>query len=788
MLALNRKLYRDLWKIKGQALAISMVIGVGVLMFIMYLSAFDSLQITRSEYYERQRFGHVFASLKRAPLALRNQIAAIPGVSQAEPRVVVDVQMQVAGVSEPATARLVSVPMDRRPSVNDIALVKGRFIEAGRANEVIASENFVEANELEIGDSVRVVLNGRLRDLEIVGVGLSPEYIYTIRPGELIPDDRRFGVFWMERRALAAAFDMEGGFNDVSLLLMPQTRPEEVIATLDALLEPYGGWGAIPRALQLSHWSVENELQGIQVAGFAIPAVFLAVAVFLLHVVLHRIVAVQREQVATLKALGYPNRTIAAHYTWWGLAISVAGTILGTVLGAALGRSLMAIYNQYYRFPSLEYHLDARVVAGAVLIGVAAAILGANSAVRQAVRLQPAEAMRPLPPAKYRPSLAERLGLQALLSQAARIILRNIERQPGRSMITVGGIACSLGILILGIFMIDSIDLMLDVQFAKAQRHDVQLTFAEPVSPGGIHELQRMPGVILAEPVRSVPARLRSAHRERQLAITGLPAASHLYRVIDVRTMESVHLPENGLVLTSGLAEILDVQAGDTVSVEVLVGNRPVRQVAVRGVVQQFMGLAAYMEINALRRLLREGPTLSAGYLTVDTAQLAALLRKVKLTPAVAGTGLKAAVLESFNETFGQNLGTMIFFNVLFASIIAFGVVYNAARVSLAERSRELASLRVMGFTRREISAILLGELGVLALLALPLGLLAGYGLSSLVVKALQTELYALPFTANPQTYAWCALTILGATAISGLIVRRKLDHLDLLEVLKAKE
>ena len=724
----------------------------------------------------------------RSDLALRNQIAAIPGVSQAEARVVVDVQMQVAGVSEPATARLVSVPMDRRPSVNDIALVKGRFIEAGRANEVIASENFVEANELDIGDSVRVVLNGRLRDLEIVGVGLSPEYIYTIRPGELIPDDRRFGVFWMERRALAAAFDMEGGFNDVSLLLMPQTRPEEVIATLDALLEPYGGWGAIPRALQLSHWSVENELQGIQVAGFAIPAVFLAVAVFLLHVVLHRIVAVQREQVATLKALGYPNRTIAAHYTWWGLAISVAGTILGTVLGAALGRSLMAIYNQYYRFPSLEYHLDARVVAGAVLIGVAAAILGANSAVRQAVRLQPAEAMRPLPPAKYRPSLAERLGLQALLSQAARIILRNIERQPGRSMITVGGIACSLGILILGIFMIDSIDLMLDVQFAKAQRHDVQLTFAEPVSPGGIHELQRMPGVILAEPVRSVPARLRSAHRERQLAITGLPAASHLYRVIDVRTMESVHLPENGLVLTSGLAEILDVQAGDTVSVEVLVGNRPVRQVAVRGVVQQFMGLAAYMEINALRRLLREGPTLSAGYLTVDTAQLAALLRKVKLTPAVAGTGLKAAVLESFNETFGQNLGTMIFFNVLFASIIAFGVVYNAARVSLAERSRELASLRVMGFTRREISAILLGELGVLALLALPLGLLAGYGLSSLVVKALQTELYALPFTANPQTYAWCALTILGATAISGLIVRRKLDHLDLLEVLKAKE
>ena len=788
MLALNRKLLRDLWKIKGQGLAISSVIGVGVLMFIMYLSAFDSLQFTRSEYYERQRFGHVFASLKRAPLSLHAQIASIEGVSQAETRVVVDVQMELEGVSEPSTARLISVPKDRRPSVNDIALMKGRYIEPGRSDEVIASENFVEANELEIGDSVRVILNGRRRDLEIVGVGLSPEYIYTIRPGELIPDDRRFGVFWMERQALAAAFDMEGGFNDVSLLLMPGIQPEDVITRLDTLLRPFGGWGGIPRALQLSHWSVENELKGIQVAAFAIPMVFLAVACFLLHVVLHRIVAVQREQIATLKALGYPNRSIATHYTCWALAISVGGTVLGTVVGGAMGQSLMEIYNQFYRFPSLTYRLEPQVVAGAVLIGIIAAILGANSAVRQAVRLQPAEAMRPEPPATYRVSLVERLGLQAVLSQTARIILRNIERQPGRSMISVGGIACALGILILGVFMIDSIDLMIDVQFGLAQRQDVQLTFTEPVSPRGIHEVRRLPGAVLAEPVRSVPARLRAGPRVRQLAVTGLPAQAHLQRVIDVRTMERVPLPPDGLLLTEGLARILNVRAGDRVTVEVLVGSRPVRVIPVRGVVGQFMGLTAYMEIDALRRLVREDATLSGAYLTVDSAQLPGLMERVKRTPAIAGTGLKAAVIESFNETFAQNLGTMILFNVLFASIIAFGVVYNAARVSLAERSRELASLRVMGFTRREISAILLGELGVLALLALPLGMAVGYGLSSVVVKALQTELYALPFTASPQTYAWCALTILGATAVSGLIVRRKLDHLDLLEVLKAKE
>ena len=786
--ALNRKLFRDLWRIKGQGLAIAAVIGVGVLMFIMYLSTFHSLQLTRSTYYERQRFAHVFASLKRAPLSLHDRIASIPGVSQAETRVVVDVTLDIESLEEPATGRLVSIPEQRREILNDIVLSTGRYIDPNRPDEVIISEGFAQANDLLPGDSVRAILNGRRRSLRVVGIGLSPEYIYSIRPGELIPDDSRFGVFWMERRALAAAFDMEGGFNDVALLLMPGTLPEAVIQELDELLRPYGGWGAIPRALQLSHWSVENELKGLQAAGVAVPVVFLIVAGFLLHIVLRRIVAVQREQIATLKALGYPNRLIALHYTYWALAISLFGTLAGTACGAFLARQMLEMYNAFFRFPMLTYQLETDVVAGGIIIGIVAAILGANSAVRQAVRLQPAEAMRPEPPAKYRISLVERLALGRLLSQPARIIMRNIERQPVRTLITVGGIALSIAILIIGTFSLDSLDLMMDVQFRLAQRQDMQLTFVEAVSPAGLHSLERLPGVIGAEPSRSVPVRLRAGKRIRQLSITGIPETAELYRVFDVESMQQVPLPQDGIVVSSSLSKVLQVSPGDEVTVEVLVGSRPVRDLLVRDVVAQYMGLAAYMEINSLRRLLREGPTLSGGFLRIDSAFLPALFRSIKETPAIAGSGLKGASMEAFNDTFAENVGIMIFFNVLFASIIAFGVVYNAARMSLAERSRELASLRVMGFTRAEISAILLGELGVLTVLALPLGMLLGFGLSAWVAKAFETELYVFPHTASPYTYAMCGLAILLASALSGLLVRKKLDHLDLLEVLKSKE
>ena len=788
MQALNRKLLRDLWRIKGQATAISMVIAVGVLMYIMYLSAFDSLQVTRSSYYERQRFADVFASLKRAPLSLGSRIASIPGVSQAETRVVVDVTLDVEGLAEPATGRLVSVPDRQRQILNDVALSAGRYIEAGRPDEVIVSEGFAQAHLLRPGSTVRAILNGRRRDLEVVGIGLSPEYIYTIRPGDLMPDDKRFGVFWMERRALAAAFDMEGGFNDVALTLMPGTEPDAVIDALDDLLRPYGGWGAIPRALQLSHWSVDNELKGLQGAGIVVPMVFLGVAAFLLHVVLRRIVAVQREQIATLKALGYSNRLLATHYVQWALAISLLGTLAGTAGGMLLGRGMLSLYNEFFRFPELEYRLEPEVVVGAVAIGIVAAIFGANSAVRQAVRLQPAEAMRPEPPTKFRVSVAERLGLGRLLSQPARIIVRNVERQPVRSMITIGGIALSLAILIVGLFSLDSLDLMMDVQFRLAHRQDMQLTFVEAVSPGGIHSLERLPGVIAAEPSRSVPVRMVAGSKARQVSISGLSEQSRLHRVIDVESLEQVELPRGGIVLSSGLAKVLDVAPGRTVTVQVLVGRRSVLDLPVTGIVKQYMGQTAYMEIDAVRRLMREGPTLSGGYLAVDSAYFPALFSAIKETPAIAGSGVKGAALQAFEDTFAENIGIMIFFNVLFASIIAFGVVYNAARVSLAERSRELASLRVMGFRRSEISAILLGELGLLTLLALPLGMVLGYGMSGMLVKAFETELYTIPFTSSPRTYALCSLTVVVSAAVSGLIVRRKLDHLDLLEVLKSKE
>jgi putative ABC transport system permease protein len=785
--ALDRKLLRDLWEMKGQAVAIALVVASGVAIFVMYHSNFDSLRRTQSAYYERQRFGEVFASLKRAPDRLEERIREIPGIARVETRVVADVTLDVPDYAEPVRGRLVSIPARGRPALNDLVLSQGRWIEPGRPDEVLVSEGFAIAHGLRPGDRLFALINGRRRALRIVGVALSPEYIYVLPPGELIPDDRRLGILWMERRALGSAFDMEGGFNDVTLSLMPGTEPAAVIGHLDRVLGPYGGLGAIPRQLQVSHWTIDNELKQLQSFGVLVPAIFLGVATFLLNIAMTRALAIQRTQIAALKALGYANRDIGWHYVKWALAIAFLGGLLGMAVGAWLGSGMIAMYNQWFRFPVLHYRLSGNVALMGVLISVGAGALGAAFAVRRAIAIPPAEAMRPEPPAHYRPSLIERPALRHALSHATRMVLRNVERQPVRSLSTATGIAFAVGILFFSFAFLDVMTLLGDIQFSLVSRQDVTVSFREPTSARALFEMGRLPGVLYAEPVRWVSARIVFGPRSRQIVVSGQPSWPELARVVDI-SRRPVAIPPEGLLLSKMLGEILGVKTGDTVTLEVLEGDRPRRDVPVAGLVDDYMGLTAWMEKGALHRLLREGGTLSGTYLMVDEAGLPALYDRLKKTPRVAGVTITRQAQESFEKVMAQNFEIINMFNVGFAVIIAFGVVYNAARISLSERSRELASLRVLGFTIGEISLILLGELALLTVMAMPLGLAIGWALTKWALMSVQNELYRIPMIITPRSAAWAALTVMLASAISGLVVRRKLDRLDLIAVLKTRE
>lgn len=785
--ALDRKMLRDLWQMKGQAVAITAVIGCGVAMFVMALSTLNSLENTRSTYYDRYRFAHVFTHLKRAPESLAARIAEIPGVAHVQARIVHDVTLDVENMPEPAVGRLISIPDRPSMDLNDVYLRRGRYIDPERSGEVIVGELFALAHNLELGEQMTAVINGRKQRLTVVGVGLSPEYVLQIKPGDLLPDEKRFGILWMSHTQLAAAFDMDGAFNDVTLAVMRGAIVDEVIRQLDQLTEPFGGTGSYDREQQNSHRYLSDEIRQLQGMARVAPVIFLSVAAFLLNVVLSRMVKTQREQIAALKAFGYSKWEVGLHYLKLILVVTAVGTIGGTLAGAWLGQNLTLMYTRFYKFPIFQYELNSAIAVGAGLISVMAAVVGVQAAVRAAIALPPAEAMRPEPPASYRPTLMERTGLGVLLSPAGRMIMRNLERRPVKAFLSVVGIAMAVAVLILGSFSEDAIGYLIDFQFRLTQRQDVMLAFSEPVTGGVRREIEKLPGVLQADYFRSVPTRMRARHHHRRVGLMGLEGTSELFRLMD-ENEQQVTVPAEGLMLSSKLAELLEAKPGDEILVEVLEGQRGHYTVPVAALIKELGGLNAYMHSDALHRLLREGRHVSGAFLKVDGTKTNALYQQLKETPRVASVGVKTAALESFENTIAENLGNLRTFNIIFASIIAVGVVYNSARISLAERSRELATLRVIGFSRAEVTTILLGELAILTLLAIPLGMLIGYGLAYVTALGLDTEVYRIPLVVNPSTYAMAAIVVLLASIGSGWSVWRGIGKLDLVAVLKTRE
>ena len=787
MKTLNRMFWRDLWHLRGQVSAAALVVACGVAAFVSMRSTYESLLSAQAEYYAAYRFADVFAQVKRAPESLAARIAEIPGVAEVRTQVAMPVTLDVPGLDEPATGRLISVPDRRRSMINDLFLRRGRYVEAERDDEVIVSEPFAAANRLNLGDRIGAIINGRWKRLRIVGTALSPEYIYEVGGGALFPDNRRFGVMWMGERVLAAAFDMEGAFNDLALTLSAGASQADVIERLDLLLSRYGGLGAYGREDQLSHRFISDEIAQNRVSSTYIPAIFLSVAAFLLHIVLSRLVAMQRTEIGLLKAFGYSDTTVGLHYLKFALVTVFGGVVLGTLAGLYLGASLTELYRDYYRFPRLDHHISVEVLGVTLIVSFAAAVLGALGAARHAAALPPAEAMRAEPPATFRSGSLERIGLTRLLPSSGRMIARSVVRRGWKSALAVLGIACAAGMLVLGGFFYDAIRYLMWVQFEVVQRDQVTVAFNEPRSASARYELQRLPGVLRSEPFRAVPARLRLAHRSRRVELTGLSAHSDLRRLIDIK-LRAVELPPEGLVISAKLAELLGAKPGDFVTVEILEQARPVRPVRLAAVVEELVGISAYMDLTALNRLLGEQGALSGAYLAVDGNQTARLYRRLKSVPAVSGVVIRESVLKSFREILDRSIVVTTLINILFACIIAFGVVYNSARIALSERANELASLRVLGFTHREVTVILLGEQGVLTVLAIPLGFAMGVAICWLLVIRLSTELYRIPFVLSARTFGFAALVVAVTALASGFLVARRIHRLDLVAVLKTRE
>tara|TARA_R110002020_G_scaffold198830_6_gene400098 strand:+ start:23950 stop:26316 length:2367 start_codon:yes stop_codon:yes gene_type:complete len=784
---LDHKLLRDLWRIKGQAFAIGMVIAVGVMMLVMMTGLVTSLNETRSAYYERYRLADIFAPVTRAPERLLTRLAAIDGVGTVEGRVKGGALINLADTDLPVQAQAVSLPDLRAPQLNEVYLTDGRMIDSDRSDEILLLQSFARAHDLNPGDRLSATMNGARRTFRIAGLAQSPEFLYTTAPGELVPDDARFGVIWMSNSALAAAYDMQGAFNEALLSLTRGANEAAVLAAVDRTLDAFGGLGAYPLSEQTSNRFVTEEISGLDAAAVGVPPIFLAVAAFLLYIVISRMVQSERTEIGLMKAFGYKNIEVGAHYFKMVMAISLGGALAGCMLGILAGRAMIQLYTAYFKFPFLVFQLEPSSFLIGVSVSVISASAGGIFVLRQVFALTPASAMRAPAPPDF--SRTGKIGavFNRLLDQPSRMVLRRITRQPARMAGAVIGIACGMALSVSMITIYAGFDRTIDLTFSVVDRSDATVSFTSPVADKTIYELQRLPGVTFVEPRRTVSAILRNGLHSYRGAIEGIPKKARLYRAID-KDLTPIEMRQGGITLSTSLATELRIAPGDTLTVEVREGRQPVLQLPVTGIAESLLGSPAYMDMQALNRALREPGRVSGAYLSIDSAEAGPIYRALKDMPTVAGVSLKSDARDAFKVMMDTGAGAIRYVMGAIAFVITFGIVYNSARIAYAERARDLASLRVIGFTKGEAAFVLLGELAAVTLIALPLGAVLGYFLSFGIAAGFSTDLYQIQAIFDPGSYGFAALVVIGAAVTSGWLVKRDVDGAELISALKTRE
>ena len=780
---LTLKLLRDVWRMRGQALAIALVMAAGVGMVIMSFGMMRSLEATRDAYYERYALADIWAPLRRAPDSLEASSAATPGIALAESRLSAAATLDIPGIAEPVTARIHSLPV----RLNRLVLRQGRMPDPGRANEVVASEAFAKAARLRPGDVLAALIHGKRTELRIAGVAISPEYVYSVAPGQIFPDNRRFGVLWMAREPLGAALDMRDGFNEFTATLAPGSRQDDVIAHLDAAMARYGALGAYGRDRQTSDRFVSNEIDQIRTMVDILPPIFLGVAAFLLNILLARLVDTERDVIGLLKAFGYRDRTVMLHYAQLALLLSTGGLVLGVVMGRWLGMAVARMYQEYFVFPFLDFVAGPDVyliAAGAALL---AALAGAATAVWRAQRLLPAEAMRPPAPANYAgDGLSARL-IRLLPDEPSRMVLRGLVRRPLRTLATILGLAAALALYISSASSLDNIDRMIELAFERGQRADLTLAFAEPRDAHARRALETMPGMQRVEPFRAVPVDLAFGPRHSREAIMGMADNASSVRIVDIEG-DAIVMPEKGAVISSQLARKLGIRAGDQLDVTVTEGRRQRFSLPVMRVIDVPLGGAVAMRKSELNRLLDEGDVASGAHADVDPARLDELYARFKETPMIAGVSVRSAAVQGIRDTVAESMGVVTLFNVGFSVLIVVGVIYTSARISLSERARDLASMRVLGFRKHEAGFVLLGEEAVLALVSVPLGLVLGIALTRYIAASFSSDLFLIPAATSTRTLAQGTLIFALAAMATAWLIRRSADRLDLVRALKTRE
>jgi putative ABC transport system permease protein len=792
MTVLTHKLFRDLLRSGGVLVTIVAIITVGIGSFVGLGSAQRILENSQIAYYNEFQFADFWVDLKKAPLSAVEPIAEFPGVASIETRVTFDVILDLPGVIQPIHGRLISTPargFDK--TLNGICVIRGSGFSDDRNEEVILGEEFAKKHRLDPGDRIALILNRKREEYTIVGTAISPEYVYMVRgEGDFVPDPEHFGILYIKESYARDVLDFQDACNQIIGKMVPGTT-QDVNALLDRIdrrLDPYGVLATVPRERQASHRFLSDEIMGLGVSATIMPAILLFVAALVLNVLMARLAERQRTIIGTLKAIGYSNIKIFIHFLSFGLFVGLIGGIAGVALGTWMAASMIDLYREFFQFPTFIHQNYLDLIAGGIGISLAFATAGTAQGVRAVLRLAPAEAMRPKPPERGGAVFLERFPLLwRSLSFRTHMAIRGLFRNRFRTSTGVISSAFATSILLLTLIMYDSAWYMLDFQFNVVAHSDVDVGMRDEQSLSALLEGRDLPGVDYAEPILGLVCDVRHGRYVRRLSITGLSADHRLTTPMQA-DLTPIEVPEDGLVLSEKLAEILSADVGARLELTPIRGRRRTVTVPVRSVVEGFIGLECYADIRYISRVVGEAYAANALQFAVNPEHQNDLYAAIKKLPNAQGLSVRADTRGNLESTFIKSMTFSLGMMILCAGVISFGSVLNASLIEIGDRLRDISTFRVLGYRPAQIAAILYRQNMLIFAAGTVIALPLTYVLVNLLATAYNTELFRMPVVFRPLTILLSLAMSFAFVLIAQIFVYRKIQTLNWLEGVQVKE
>lgn len=778
MKKLDKRLFRLINNTKGQYIAVLAIVVTGLFVFTAVSNSALNLKDSLNDYYVETNFADIFVSAISLPQKLESSIIGESDISEAEARLVFDTSFITDDDEDKVNVRAVSVDKNEN-KINKLYIKSGK--RALSEKDIIVIEQFAVARNINVGDQIKLQINGRQYKFNVSAIAASSEYTYIMENEQaMLPDPENFGIVYIEEDYLRKIYGSKGNFNEILIEINNEDKLDETSEFLEDHLDKYGVKRVIKKDDQLSNSMMKQEIEGLEMMSKSVPVIFLVFAGIMLSSMLSRIIKKDRTAIGILKALGYKNSEVIVHYLKYAASVGVIGGLIGSIVGTALSGAMTNYYLVFFNIPTLTIKVYYDRIIISIILSCLFCIVSGFWGVKGITKINPAESMKPESPGKGKRILIEKIKIiWNHIPFSWKMVLRSIFREKKKFAFVGAAVAITCGMMVMTIWMIDIMDVMFNKHYNEFMKMEYNINFIGFENENAKKEVAENINVEDIEGRIELPFELENGKKSKIVNVIGLEKNTVFYGFEDMKGSK-VYIPDDGILISSNLATGLNVKTGDSILLKNFLPNKDDGYVTVKGIIKQSLGINGYMNLNYLNDKFLDKGIINGIYLNSDD-DVSSKLKDVKNINTIQSQNDMRSAFEEYTGLINVSMGFM----VIFSGLLGFIIMYSMTLMSINERTLEFSSLRVMGFSKKEIFNMLVRENMIMSFIGIIVGIPLGLWLVNYMATSYTTDVYSMNEPVSAISVVIAMILTIVFLISAQFMTYAKIHKLDFMQALK---